>query len=831
MKFELKDFQETAVKDLMKRLDHARRGVADGIVQAIVLSSPTGSGKTVTLAALLERIVRGDSEHEANPHATFLWVSDSPELNAQSLDKVWRAAEAFPLTRLITVDSAFDQERFTPGNIYFINTSKLGKEKLLTTQGDKRTWTFWQIVANTAQASPEDFIVILDEAHRGMGQSTQERNRARTIVQKFILGSDEDRLTQPGVPIILGMSATPARFDELLAGTERGKNVVKITVEGVRDSGLLKDMILVQIPSDDTPGDLTLLQQAARRWMDFGQQWGDYCRAQAMESVVRPVLVVQVEDGKPEQGVLTKTNLVEAVQTIERVTGSLPNDAYAHCFQEDGPIQAGGKFIQKIEASRIQEQSNVRVVFFKMSLTTGWDCPRAEVMMSFRKARDHTLIAQLVGRMIRTPISRRIESSEVLNTVELYLPHYDSEALDGILNELRNPDAENGLGAAAVSGREIVVYPRAAGMEKAFELVESLPSYSVGRVPELPPVKRVLRLAARLTIEDELDEDALDEARDACLDVLLAARKRLLKEDPDFVGRVQETGELEITTVGVQVGSLAAKHQGTTTVALTSENVDDVFERCGRVLGVGEGLHKEFWKKLYDAADPLRPKLELHEVLKDKAALTELNRVAGVKFDELYQRNKKKIANLPTSAREPYNRLLGASKEPAEVSRTMPPEITVKKHGVVWKGHIYADANGDFLAKLNSWEKAVLDEAMAKPGFVGWLRNTDRKEWAIAVPYDDRGVKPFYPDFVIIRRESGDLVADLIDPHNSKFDDTWAKAKGFAEYAEKHGDCFGRLEIAIMENGTLKRMNVNDPAKRKKAKKFQSNNDVDALFV
>lgn len=830
MKYELKDFQEKAVKELLKRLGLARQGVAAGIPQALVLSSPTGSGKTVTLAALLERIVRGDSEHEANPHATFLWVSDSPELNAQSLDKIWRASDAFPLPRLVPVDASFDQERFTPGHIYFINTSKLGKEKLLTTQGDKRTWTFWQTVANTAATHPEDFIVILDEAHRGMGQTERDEKKATTIVQKFILGSDEDRFPKPGVPILLGMSATPKRFDDLLAGTDRSKSAVKITVDDVRDSGLLKDMILVQIPSDDTPGDLTLLQQAARRWMDFGKQWGDYCAGQKMKDAVRPVLVVQVEDGNPDRNIRTKTNLDEAVQTIERVVGPLSDEDYAHCFQEDGVVEAGGRKMRKIEASRIQEEPWLRVVFFKMSLTTGWDCPRAEVMMSFRKAKDHTLIAQLVGRMIRTPLSRRIEGSEVLNTVELYLPHYDGAALEGILNELRNPDAESGLGTQAVAGRDVVIYPRAAGMEKAFELVELLPSYSVGRVPELPPVKRTLRLASRLTIEDELDEDALDEARSACLDVLLDARKRLLKDDTNFAARVKETGELEITTVGVQVGSLTAKQQGTAIVALTPENVDDVFARCGRLLGVGEGLHMGFWRRLYDAEDPLRPKLELHEILKDKATLTELDRVALTKFDELYQRNKPKISKLTTSAQEPYNRLIGATKEPVVISRTMPPELAVRKEEVAWRGHLYADASGDFLVKLNGWEKAVLDEEMKRPGFVAWLRNIDRKEWAIAVPYDDRGVKPFYPDFVIIRRERGELVADMIDPHNSKLDDTWAKAKGLAHYADKHGGLFGRLAIIIVEKGVLKRMDVNDPATRKKAKKFQSNNDVDALF-
>jgi hypothetical protein len=37
-----------------------------------------------------------------------------------------------------------------------------------------------------------------------------------------------------------------------------------------------------------------------------------------------------------------------------------------------------------MDPSRIQEETGIRFVLFKMALTTGWDCPRAEVMMSFR---------------------------------------------------------------------------------------------------------------------------------------------------------------------------------------------------------------------------------------------------------------------------------------------------------------------------------------------------------------------------------------------------------------------------------------------------------------
>jgi type III restriction enzyme len=98
------------------------------------------------------------------------------------------------------------------------------------------------------------------------------------------------------------------------------------------------------------------------------------------------VLVVQVEDGT--QTTLTRTDLSKAVDVLEKVYGHFGEGELAHCFQEEHDITAGGYNIRKIDASKIQGDTAVRVVFFKMALTTGWDCPRAEVMMSFRRAAD-----------------------------------------------------------------------------------------------------------------------------------------------------------------------------------------------------------------------------------------------------------------------------------------------------------------------------------------------------------------------------------------------------------------------------------------------------------
>ena len=54
MKFELKDFQVTSARGILDELDEARAAASKGKLQAVVLSAPTGSGKTITVAAVID---------------------------------------------------------------------------------------------------------------------------------------------------------------------------------------------------------------------------------------------------------------------------------------------------------------------------------------------------------------------------------------------------------------------------------------------------------------------------------------------------------------------------------------------------------------------------------------------------------------------------------------------------------------------------------------------------------------------------------------------------------------------------------------------------------
>ena len=119
MQFNLKDFQLWAADELMGRLETARFGAARKQPQAVVLSSPTGSGKTVIVTEVMERILRGHNGVPGDPRAVFLWLSDSPELNEQSKNKIGEASDVIH-DRLVTIEHPFPFERLAPGRVYFL---------------------------------------------------------------------------------------------------------------------------------------------------------------------------------------------------------------------------------------------------------------------------------------------------------------------------------------------------------------------------------------------------------------------------------------------------------------------------------------------------------------------------------------------------------------------------------------------------------------------------------------------------------------------------------------------------------------------------------------
>lgn len=439
MRDELTPFQQTAVSKLLAEISSAvAYHKVDGRPQVIAFRAPTGSGKTIVMTTVIEDILNGTETTVEQPEAIFVWLSDSPQLNEQSKTKIITKADKIRPNQCVTIeDDSFDQEMLDDGMIYFLNTQKLGKSSRLVSDGDNRTYTIWQTLQNTAEQKGNHLYVIIDEAHRGMHD--KEAAKATTIMQKFLKGSEADGLSP--MPIVIGMSATDERFRRLVGNISSVRHDVDVHPDEVRNSGLLKDRIIITYPEQDSIDDMVILQAAADEWKNKCDHWNYYCETQHSQQV-RPVLVIQVENRNNDSA--SSTEIGECLSRIEARTGARFSEyEVVHTFGQTATIEVGGLKIHHVDASDIADNKKIRVVFFKENLSTGWDCPRAETMMSFRHAQDATYIAQLLGRMIRTPLQSHIKVDETLNEVRLFLPHFNKDNVESVMKALQDEEGSD----------------------------------------------------------------------------------------------------------------------------------------------------------------------------------------------------------------------------------------------------------------------------------------------------------------------------------------------------------------------------------------------------
>ena len=245
--------------------------------------------------------------------------------------------------------------------------------------------------------------MVLDEAHEGMmAQSSGEA----TIVQKIINGNGAN----PAMPVVLGISATVKRFVEAMVKADAftmEKNVV-IDPKDVQDSGLLKNALTLDIPDEDGDFSTTMVRDATIDFVEVCEQWDAYCNEQDIDPVV-PLLVAQIPnktagERDTEKGHRDEDQIIHLVlETIRKQWPDMPVDSVAHVLGDRPSIEVGAYEIPKVAPQDIEHDHRIRVLIAKDAVSTGWDCPRAEVLVSLRPGQDDTYVTQLLGRMVRTP--------------------------------------------------------------------------------------------------------------------------------------------------------------------------------------------------------------------------------------------------------------------------------------------------------------------------------------------------------------------------------------------------------------------------------------------
>ena len=849
MRYTLKDYQAEAVRDVLRNLERARDSYRRyGAKSQFSLSATTGAGKTVMAAAVIESLFFGNDEFDfaGDPGAVVLWFSDDPSLNEQSRVRIKAAASELDW-QMKSVESDFTDPHLRPRMVYFLNTQKLSKNSKLVRganiqvepgegglfepapRPDDAQTSIYDIITNTIANEDLTLYLVLDEAHRGMGTRARERS---TIVQRLINGQGN----VPGMPIVFGISATVERFETAMKDAKDRDALPPVQVDSalVQSSGLLKDDIVLSIPTEDGAFETVLLTKAVDKVRASQLAWEDYAREQGESESVSPLLVVQVGD-KPTQETLTRT-----LDTIYEAWPELPFDAVANVFGEHTDLVIGKQKVPYIEPQRVQDAKHVRVLLAKSAISTGWDCPRAEVLVSFRPAKDRTHITQLLGRMMRTPLARRIPGNELLNSVDCLLPLFDRKTATGVAELLMtgatSKEADEGADGGGGLGRRVLfdpipLYPNPAIADAVWQRFADIPSMSIPK-KNVKPIRRLTALATALS-NDHLVDEAVEKAHKH-LHAVLDGRAVQFKE------KVEKARKDVLTMEGEELrgrvgGGISYR---AFSVSADPRAIEDYYRAATRILS--PALCSSYVDHLVGADGDEDDLLEAHITVASFGRVHEIAQAVEDEADGLSREwlTQTRVARkgLSDERQAEYDGLESMSTTPEPITLFVPKNgqaDTKVRHPdgteedlPTREMHLLAADDGTVPITLNEWERKVLDSEAAQPGYQGWYRNPDRatKE-SLAVAYKDEmeDWKALRPDFLFFgTNHDGSVAVDLVDPHGHHLSDALPKLRGLADFAERFADDFRRIESVAETGGVLRVLDITKPRVRDAIRDAQS---------
>ena len=835
MKFTLKEYQRDAVRDALANLGKARRywrGERDKT--RFSLTAVTGAGKTVMAAAAFEALFHGDDEFdfEADPGAVVIWFSDDPSLNEQTRFRLMEASDRINHTDMVVVENTFNRSKFEAGKIYFLNTQKLSKNSLLVrgfdqdeleakagallpeTRPDLRAYTIWDTIQNTIEDPDLTLYLVLDEAHRGMGKpTTASQNAKSTIVLRLINGVGG----VPGIPVVLGISATVERFDKAMEGAVKRLKLDNVTVDTskVQESGLIKDTILLDIPKEAGDFDTVLVRRATDKLKDSTKAWAEYAKQQDESHTVLPLMVLQVPN-TPDP-----SEIGRALDTIYTRYPELPNGSVAHVFGEHTTQRFGNRDVPYIEPQRVQESGWVRVLIAKDAISTGWDCPRAEVMVSFRAASDRTHITQLLGRMVRSPLARRIPGNELLNTVDCLLPKFDRKMATSVVDALIKGDDTQGATPGRILVDYVEVKPNPDVPVSVWQAFEALPSQTRPQ-RGAKPAKRLTALAHELA-----SDDILPNAGKLAHAGLHETLDRFQHDNRKMIADKRETVlTVDGRTVRADLQGKAKSFNQMWEEAADAAAIADVYRRATHVFTPDiartyvDHLAYKVANPDDDAEDFLEAIVEARVTVAGLGLVTEVQGHFDGEADRLVKawmaQYGAQIKALSDDRKESYRQIIEMSADPQDVEMIKPEarfEPTKARDGdamtdlPTWKNHLLCDEDGGYPAELNTWETDVVEIESAREGFGFWYRNPQQPgQSSLGIAYlSDGQYRMVRPDFIFFATlDDGTVVVDLVDPHGTQLADAIPKLRGLAQYARTHAAVYRRIEAVAEVNGKLR---------------------------
>jgi hypothetical protein len=566
------------------------------------------------------------------------------------------------------------------------------------------------------------------------------------------------------------------------------------------------------IPNESGDFSTAFVTRAAVRLRESTLQWKRYAIKEGMPEPVKPLLVLQIPNTPDNEEI--GTWLDEIYKEFPELTGA----SVRHVLGEKRPENFGRWEVAWIEPQRVQQSTEVTVLVAKEAISTGWDCPRAEVLISARPAQDKTHIAQLLGRMVRSPLARRIPGNESLNTVECILPKFDQTTAGEVVRYItgRVDDLPQSGGPKAMID-EGIFGPNPTLDVDVWRSFDALATETVPR-RDVKPVKRLIALAQALS-EDGLESGALSTLYNEIFALLDDATATFASE--------LERAEHDVKNVDIQVIRGDVHGQGGLEYKLGRLEADgtairDSVNDAKRIFG-GDAV-VGYINHLAVEED------ELPDAHIRVAALAKMSSVAEIvdnfsveRASNLFNKHAEAFATLTDERQQEYEDIRALASTP-ELSVLRRSENRVADRKMVLEDgtivdspfvgkHLFADTNGLFpIGDLNVWEQDVVNWATGRDDVAAWFRNPSHKgSTSFSVAYRGKGGewRSLQPDFVLFEKDGDSIRPSIADPHATNLEDGLFKLKGLARYAETYGHLFNRIDAIIKEGNKLVALNMN----------------------
>ena len=352
---ELKEFQLNAVKKLFEAMETPARD--------IILKSPTGSGKTIILTYFMHQYI------QSFPKTVFVWLTPGKgnleEQSKAKMDKYIHASQTKLLSDVMTAG-------FEENDSCFINWEKLTKKGNNALKDSERT-NFLEHIEHALNDGLR-FIIIVDESHQN------NTIKADEIIQYFRTEK------------IIRCSATPKGIAKA--------EVIEIPEEEVIAAGLIKKMLVINqdFPQTVETEDQTayLLERALQKQRELRAAYLQ------MDVDINPLIIVQIPN-KSE-------TLLDGVERWFEAQGLTYENGQLAVWLSDRHENLGG-----IDAPAAPSTA----VIIKQAVATGWDCPRAQILVKLRDNMDETFEIQTIGRIRRMPEAKHY-GSDLLDSCYLY---------------------------------------------------------------------------------------------------------------------------------------------------------------------------------------------------------------------------------------------------------------------------------------------------------------------------------------------------------------------------------------------------------------------------